>query len=448
MSMPTEKMDRDRRLLLTAPLLIDGNGSPPIRDAAVIVDEAGAIAWVGPRDCMPVDPPSTHLGVERGAILPGLIDAHIHTTLPADMVAYLKHGVTTVRYAGMNSEAVRRIRLDLQARDVPSPRILDCGPMIDMAPASWPEWSVTIRDEAEAQVTARQLLSAGDLDGLFVAQRATPEGVAAVVAIAHAAGKPVAGQLWATDAATAAAIGVDQLDNNSRIFASRVWPDERLLAYRTMPERLAMLAGGWATIDWKRSLPQLKAMVDAGVAYCPTFVVWENQAGLYGDELAATDDFNALYSPDEHAEWVRTSSRTRLGWRKSDAAAWRAALEPRMEWVGRFRDSGGGVIVGTDMQYGGLVLAREIRHLLTCGYDVVGAIRCATGESARVLGILEETGTVESGKLAELVMVESSPLEDIDALSRIAFVIQGTRAWTVPDLQEAAVKAGVCGSCR
>ena len=441
-------MDHDGRVLLTAPLLIDGTGSPPIRDAAVIVDKDGAIAWVGPRNRMAADPPSAHLGVEHGAILPGLIDAHIHTTLVADMVAYLKHGVTTVRYAGMDPDAVRRLRLELQARDIPSPRILDCGPMIDMAPASWPEWSVTVTDEREARDAARRLLSMGDLDGLFVAQRATPEVVASVVRIAHAAGKPVAGQLWATDAATAAAIGVDQLDNNSRIFVSHEWPDERLLTYRTMPERLAMLARGWGTVDWSRSLLQLEAMVDAGVAYCPTFVVWENQVGLDTNELTASEDYDALYGPAEHEAWRAIGDRTRLGWSEGDAEAWRAALEPRMEWVARFRDLGGTVVVGTDMQYGGLVLHREIRHLLACGFDVVGAIWCATGDSARVLGISSETGTLARGMRAELLLVEGNPLEDIRALSRIAFVIQGVHAWTGPDLQDAAARAGIRGGSR
>ena len=72
-------------------------------------------------------------------------------------------------------------------------------------------------------------------------QLITPELLGPIVEMAHGFGRPVLGQIWHTDAEQAAKIGIDQLDNTSRIFASRDYPKERLLSYRSVPERLALL---------------------------------------------------------------------------------------------------------------------------------------------------------------------------------------------------------------
>jgi hypothetical protein len=406
--------------------MLDGTGAAALADPALLIDD-GLVTFAGPRSQLPAtEIPPDHLDFPNATMIPGLIDAHVHTTSPAAMAACLAHGVTTVRYAGMSTSAVEEMRRAINERRLPGPRILDSGPMIDHGSPAYPEWAEVAATPNEVRALAGRLAHSGRYDALYPVQQITPDLLGPIVRVAHEHGLPVAGQLWATDGFEAARLGVDQLDNNSRIFVSRDWPAERLGTFRSQAERLSKMAFAWSSVDWEATTRLMDAMIEANVAYCPTFVVWEDTFEDPSPEREALAARAFALDPLAQQAWAESRRRNERSRPPDELAARRAALEPRLEWVGRFHERGGRVTVGTDMEFGALYLERELAFLRQAGFPPTQAIAAVTGESARALGrSANRIGTIEPGKVADLVILKGDATKDSSAPMNIEAVIVG-----------------------
>jgi hypothetical protein len=411
-------------LVIDGATLIDGRGDPPVPDAVVLI-QGDRIQYAGPRREFTARPSARRIPAAGKTLVPGLIDLHNHSTFDADMRVYLKNGVTTIRFAGLNQDAVVALRDRAARGEVPAPRIFSCGPMLDRTPPAYPKWTSPVDTPAEAAATARQLLRDDQVDALLVTQQITPDLMRPIVEVAHEFGRPVVGQIWSTDGREAAEIGIDQLDNSSRIFASREYPKARLLSYRTIAERLGLLARGWMAIDWELTRPIMETMVARGVSYCPTLVVHQNQAGIGLHDLEADRDYQAMYGETERREWAAFLDYLQGTWTAEDQRLMALAGDKRIEWMRRFHQMGGTLVVGADMQFGGIMVHRELRNLEAVGLSPLGVISAATRLSARELGMGDSLGTIEPGKLADLLVLNRDPRRDLGALRDIVHVIKG-----------------------
>lgn len=409
--------------LLRGATLVDGTGTPPIDRTSVLV-VGDRIAALGPEADARVMPDTRVMDLPGRTILPGLIDLHVHSSFPSEMTGYLTHGVTSIRFAGIDLPAWHAISARVAARDPVGPRLFNLGPMLDRRPPAWPSWSDPFESPEEAGRVAERLLDAERTDGLIAVQQVTPPDLRVIVAAAHRRDRPVVGQLWRTDAGEAAAIGIDQLDNTSRIAASREYHGERLFTYRSVSERLSIVSGLWLTIDWDESQRLMEAMVRHGVAYGPTFVVLEQTVGLHAEVLTDDPAFSTLFGAEEQAAWVGFVNSMSGNWTQGDRDRWLGSLETRREWIRRFHGMGGRLVVGTDMPFGGLAIIRELQILHECGLSTLEVITAATGEAARVMR-RDDLGILEAGRLADLIVVDGDPLADLEALRRIALVLLG-----------------------
>jgi imidazolonepropionase-like amidohydrolase len=163
----------------------------------------------------------------------------------------------------------------------------------------------------------------------------------------------------------------------------------------------------------------MAAMVERDVAYCPTLIALEQQAGLHPDIADST-----AFGDEELKAWAAFEERVRANWSSEDARNRLASLEMRREWVRRFHAMGGRVLVGTDMQFGGPAMHREIAILHDIGLSAPDVIAAATGGAARAMRVGDRLGTIEAGKLADLVVVNGDPLVDLRALLDIDLVIR------------------------
>lgn len=419
-------MKADPPTLLEGAVLIDGTGSPSIADSMLLI-EGSRIAYAGPRTPRFDDMPMARHGLAGKTIVPGLIEAHTHAAFPADMRAYVKNGVTTIRFAGLDQAEVERLRRRVEAGEIAGPRILSCGPMLDQPPVAYPEWSVAVETPAAAAAAAERLIRDHGVESLIVTQRVTGPVLRAVVETAHRHGRPVIGQIWAIDGREAAELGIDELHSSSRVCASAAWPADRLLRYASIPERLAMTSRLWASIDWPATRPIMAAMAEHGVAYCGMQVMNQYQAGDGIAELEADADFTDLFGEAERRAFLDFSRRLTGSWSPDDLASARAANEARLEWMRRYRAMGGTLLPGTDMQFGGIMLHRELRNLAEAGMPPLEIIAAATGANARALGLADRLGTLRPGLLADLVVVEGDPLQDLGALRRIDRVLKDGR---------------------
>lgn len=420
----------EQQLLIEGADLIDGTGGPVIPDAMVLI-EGERIRYAGPRSAELEASPARRWKLPGKTLIPGLIEAHTHSTFDADMHAYIRNGITTLRFAGLDLDSVARLQQRIDSGELAGPRILSCGPMLDQSPPAYPEWSIAVDTPADAARAAERLIVDEHVDALIVTQRMTAPVLSAVVDVAHAHDRPVVGQTWALDGREAAECGIDELDNSSRVFASREYPAERLLRYTSIPDRLALSGRAWASIDWAETEVIMQSMVDHGVSYCPMLVACQLSGGDGVAELEADPDFVALFSEVERRDFRAFMQRLSGGWTAEDLRYWKLANENRLEWMRRFREMGGVLLVGTDFQWGGITMHQELRNLAAIGMDAVELIAAATGDCAKALRVGSERGTITQGRQADIVILERSPLEDRSALREVARVMRdGAVVWT------------------
>ena len=125
---------------------------------------------------------------------------------------------------------------------------------------------------------------------------------------------------------------------------------------------------------------------------------------------------------------VRAAAR--WGMPKADLERYEHQRDSSIASVKRCMKYGVKIVAGTDaggapVRHGTLV--REMELLVLSGMEPMDAIRAATSLAAELTGTLEQVGTVEVGKLADLVLVDGDPMYDIQALRNIWAVFQGGR---------------------
>lgn len=117
-------------------------------------------------------------------------------------------------------------------------------------------------------------------------------------------------------------------------------------------------------------------------------------------------------------------------------------------------EAGGQVMVGTDspLDYVGLGMQTNLRELVGYGWSPYEALRAATSAPAHFLGLEDDLGTVEPGKLADLIAVRGNPLENIDDLIKVELTMVGGKAYSQEELfapfnpeKQQAVAAGAEG---
>jgi len=278
--------------------LIDGSGAQVIEDSMVVL-EGSCIIYAGRKTDRFEGRPAQRWPLRGRTIVPGLIEAHTHAAFDADMRAYVKNGVTTIRFAGLDQGTVERLRKRIDAGELIGPRILSCGPMIDQPPPAYPEWSVAVGTPSEAASTAERLIRDHDLEALILTQRVTAPVMQAVIEVAYAHGRPVVGQTWEVDGKEASVLGIDELHTSSRVYESKLYPRDRLLRYTSIADRLALTSRAWASIDWAATQAIMETMVKQGVTYCGMLVITQFQVGDGVAELETDSDFATLFGDGE-----------------------------------------------------------------------------------------------------------------------------------------------------
>jgi imidazolonepropionase-like amidohydrolase len=366
-------------LILVGATLIDATGAPPLQNAAVAIRDRRIIA-IGPADTLSYSADTPVRDVSGATLMPGFINTHVHISgLTADELrSWTRAGVTTIRdLAGPFAELVAMRDHIRNAGDATLPRLLVAGPIITVAdgyPFAVREQALrveglAVRDPDDARAIVSTLADGGvDLIKLAVSgrtdvhwQELSDEEIAAITATAHAHGLRVSAHVDRVVALRRAVLnGIDDAAHSPR---DRV-PDE-----------------------------VFALMVERGVTMSPTISVYEALARQRG-----IDD------------------------------QWRRQMLPVMyDNLRRFVKAGGVLALGDD--YGGVpgmpsgMPMEELLHWQAAGLSPQQIIEASTRGSATAIGLEEELGTVEVGKLADLLVVEGDPLTDLGALARPLLVV-------------------------
>ncbi|GIW09709.1 MAG: amidohydrolase [Dehalococcoidia bacterium] len=421
-----------RPLVVEGVRVIDGTGNPPLEDAVVVVVGERIVA-VGPRGQVPLPALAERVVGEGRTLLPGLIDVHVHDPSEANLVLYLKNGVTSIRFAGGHQPTLRALRDRIARGETLGPRVFSVGPAIDGTPHAWPG-SLPVDSPIEARRLVRRLVEEEEVDALLATHRVTRPVLAAIVETAHALGVPVTGQLWTCSARDAIAVGMDGLENTTRIPESAAFPPARLFSYRSVSQRLAILAHLWVETPWAELAELARQLAASGIALAPELVSFEGWARANEGEVKADRNWPSAPDDPQVQAYERHVAYLTRDWSPDDVAAQRAAVVRYREFCRVFHEAGGLLVAGTDMGFGGILLHRELWHFQQAGLDALAVIRTATRQAASALG-RADLGLVAVGALADLVLVNGNPLDDLAALRQVEAVFIGGR----PVVQAGAV---------
>jgi hypothetical protein len=156
----------------------------------------------------------------------------------------------------------------------------------------------------------------------------------------------------------------------------------------------------------------------------------------FASTLTIGDNYNRLVEHPEFldqplyvasfsaAERAKLKTQTRVEWQGSTWTAWMKVMNPvAQENVRKVQAAGGVVACGTD-QSSGAATQRELELLVQAGIGPLDVVRIATYNSAVFLGKADQLGTVDTGKLADLVLLDKDPAADINNVKSIAFVMK------------------------
>ena len=416
---------QDRSLVIVGATVIDGTDEAPRRGESVVVED-GTITCVGPpTDCPP--PPGARTIDGRGRwLIPGLFDAHVHLTEEQGDFGplYLAFGITSVRDVGGYADSLLALRARIDAGAALGPRLYIAGNPIDGHPTEWPslygDVPVVVRTAEEAARAVRDAKAAGS-DFIKLYHGLNPSLLAAAVAEAHRLGLKATADLipWRFPPDSAIASGVDGFEH------AIPPPDGDIDAWKKDSARMGDL---------------VERVVASGAALTSTMVLYERSIPALP---TGESTFQALPPAlrRRSAEMVRAS---RSG-RNLDYACRSARAVVA---------NGGLVLAGTDSYY--MVsypgdLQRELELLVECGLTPKEALAAGTRNPASWLGA-DSLGTIERGKVADLVLLRGDPLADIGQVRRIEWVMARGRIHSpsgqVIDAQveDAASKAEATGA--
>jgi len=396
--------------------LIDGRGGAAISDSAVVVRD-GRIVAAGKRNSTPAPQGAEVIDASGWSLLPGFIDSHFHIdgddALPA---LFLTHGVTSARDPGQWIEAYDAA----QKSGAPIPRLFLAGPHLDMPPPAYPADSFIVRDAEETRAAVNRFIDQGA--SVIKVYFRLPLGLIKVVTeTAHARGVPVTAHLEIVDAMDAIRAGVDGVEHVTS-FGPSLAPLREAEKYRqaVIADNNARRDGRykmWSEIDLEapRVKQALDLIVKRGVFVSATLAVFERREG----------DRNAT---ETHARGFKNMLR----------------------FVGMAKRAGARVVVGSHSSVPhaerGWAYHREIELFVESGMTPMEAIVAATMENARFFRIDDRLGSVEAGKLADLVLVEGDPLKEIGALRRIKRVMLNGKWITTAPHQNKAQPRGARGT--
>ena len=388
-----------------------------------VVIRGDRIVEIGPASRVKVPEGGVRVDGRGKYLIPGLAEMHAHipggqaadSVVERTLFLYVSGGITTIR--GMLGHPRHlELRARAAANTLLSPTIYAAGPSFNGTSAPTP-------DVAAKMVTEQK---AAGYDLLKIHPGVGREVFDTLVATARRVGIPFAGH-------------VPEEVGLAHAIASRYASIEHLDGYLE-----AMLRDGAALktsesaffgmnlgeqLDEAKLPALVRATKQAGVWNVPTQVLMENltTAGS-ADELARRPEMRFVPAAAV-AQWTE-AKHTMLAETGSSERSARRMIEVRRKLIKALHDAGAGLLLGSDApqvwNVPGYSTHRELESLVAAGLTPWQALETGTRNVATYFGTLTETGTVEAGKRADLILLDADPLTDIrNTTKRAGVVVRG-----------------------
>jgi imidazolonepropionase-like amidohydrolase len=411
--------------------IVDGLGHPAVENQTLIL-RGGRIGALGPDGTVPVPPDALVVDLSHRTVLPGLVMVHEHLFYSSIFHGpfhanemdfsfprlYLAAGVTSMRTGGsLEPYTDLEVKSDIDAGRAPGPKLHLTLPYIDGEGTNISQ----IRPVGSAAAAVRMIDYWAD-EGFTSAKmyiNLPAEIMGPAIAEAHRRGLQVTGHIGKVSYGEAADLGIDDLEHGfmamSDFIAGRKPgdPSNPVGTYRSLEV---------LNPDGPEITALIQKLVAKHVAVTSTLAIFETFTP--GRRIDGAPELAALSPPlkDTYlSNWAAVNAKN------SPMAV--HALAKDMALESKYFRAGGLLVVGTDPTgYGGVIAGygnwRAIELLVEAGLTPVEAIQVATSNGARLLGIDRETGSIEAGKAADLVVVDGNPAEAISDLRKTETVFK------------------------
>ena len=412
-------------IAITRVSVIDGDAPRPRTDQTVVID-GNRIVRVGASGSVAV-PPGARIVDGRGKfLLPGFWDMHVHTAISGgrDLLSlYVANGVTGVRDMAGDWDTLKSWRSEIGRGQLVGPRIIASGPYLEGGDVPIPH--LLARNAVEASAGVDSLIALG-VDFIKVHSQLNAESYFAIARRARERGVVFAGHVpRVVGSAAASDSGQKSIEHLLGIPAECTPVDSVALAPRYTVQ------GALGRCSSEDLAPLYEKFVRNGTYVTPTFTaqvevaVWPTRA-VPGDSLAH-------YLPKAVRDYVAQIFPMPDSIPPNADSVGRAMLEKRLRQVSAMQRAGVHILTGTDAPLRnsppGFGLHEELALLVSGGMAPFEALRSATLEPARYFGMLDSLGTIAPGKLADLLLLDANPLQDIRNTRRISAVVANGRLY-------------------
>jgi len=432
-------------LIFTHATIIDTSGGPNKPDMTVFITP----------DLITDIKPSAKVRPPKGArlidatgkfLIPGLWDMHVHWYDARYLPLFIANGITGVRQM-WGFPVHFQWREEITKGLLLGPRQVIAGTPID-GPRPFYPGVISVGNDNEARQAVRQVKESG-ADFIEVDRGLPREAYFAIadesrkLGISFAGGVPYS--VRAAEASKAGQKSIEYLgavgpgllldcsnkEEELRKEGEKAAEGFSLRRSRTRSQLEALRKQQetiFETYDAGKAAALFALFVENGTWQCPTLTV---QRGLsYMDDKKFTDDARRKYMPRDLMEYWEPNNNPFVSLNTAeDWAMMKKVFSKKLEIVRPMRRAGVKFIAGTDLAnpycFPGFSLHDELGLLVQAGLTPMEALQAATYNAAEFLGIKDSLGTVEAGKIADLVLLDADPIEDIGNTRKIAAVVVG-----------------------
>jgi hypothetical protein len=429
-------------LAFTHVIVIDMTGAPPKPDMTVVIT-GNRITAIGRAGHVRVPPRAQVIDAASKFLIPGLWDMHVHfTEIERSFPLFIANGVTGVRNMGGELEDLLRWRAEVVSGKLLGPRVVTCGPIVDGPQPAAHGPTIVVGTPAEGRQTVDMLKQRG-ADCVKVYDRLPRDAYFAIIDQAKRDGLSVVGHVpESITTMEASGAGQKSIEHLGTILqgCSTIEDELRRLEaapmpsggdFSEIPRRIAARGERMLdTYDGQKAKQLFAHLIKNQTWQVPTLVT--KRALTFIDDFDRNGDERLKYIPQSEQKWWSPRQNFLLRYRTPEYIVYSKRLwQKELELVGAMRRAGVLLMTGTDLSipyiFAGFSLHDELGLFVQAGLTPMEALQAATRNPAIFLGELSSQGTIERGKIANLVLLDANPLQNIRNTQRINAVVLNGR---------------------